>query len=72
MTLIPKKGDTASEFGLSDFKGQRPVELILGAHTCPVFSEGTVRLKEIYDIYKNRIHCCVWCRTLSNRRMVVM
>ena len=58
-TRSTKKGDTASEFELSDFKGQRPVALIFGAHTCPVFSEGTVRLKEIYDIYKNRIESIV-------------
>lgn len=63
----PKVGDIApdfslltvtdkNEFSLSDFIGEKPTVLFLGANTCPVFSAGMEDINRLYQKYQGRVN----------------
>lgn len=66
----PKVGDLAPDFELQDpagrvqvrlsgFRDQRPVALVIGSFTCPPFSNGAVRLKELFETYRDDVEFIV-------------
>ncbi len=63
----PKVGDIAPQFtlldtngvnrkSLSEFLGDKPVVLFLGANSCPVFSHGMQDINSLHEKYKDRVN----------------
>ena len=63
----PKVGDKAPQFSLlnsydvhreslSDYLGEKPVVLFLGANSCPVFSHGMQDINRLHEKYKGRVN----------------
>ncbi len=53
-SLLHSDGKTTSQ--LSDFLGEKPVVLFLGANSCPVFSAGLADINQLHEKYKDSIN----------------
>lgn len=53
-SLLQSDGKTTSQ--LSDFLGEKPVVLFLGANSCPVFSAGLADINRLHEKYKESIN----------------
>ncbi|OUR94896.1 hypothetical protein A9Q81_14095 [Gammaproteobacteria bacterium 42_54_T18] len=53
-SLLQSDGKTTSH--LSDFLGEKPVVLFLGANSCPVFSAGLADINRLHEKYKSSVN----------------
>ena len=53
-SLLQSDGKTTSQ--LSDFLGEKPVVLFLGANSCPVFSAGLADINRLHEKYKDSVN----------------